>query len=154
MAAGDNLAVHYALERAEEGEVICVSAPGGGDFGIWGEITTECAIQRGVSALVTSCGVRDVEAIEALGFPVFARSHTIQGTIKRYAGKHEVPVRIGSAIIHHGDWIACDADGCVVIRAAYVEEVVSAAAEKAEVERQASAAIRTGTASREALGLP
>jgi regulator of RNase E activity RraA len=115
-----------------------VSAPGSSDFGIGGEITTECAIQRGVRALVTSCGVRDVEAIAALGFPVFARTHTIQGTVKRYAGKHEVPVRIGSAIIHHGDWIVCDADGCVVIRAAHVEEVASAAAERGRLSGRRS----------------
>jgi regulator of RNase E activity RraA len=92
--------------------------------------------------------------MERLGFPAFAAAHAIQGTFKRDAGEHEVPVRLGSALVHHGDWIVCDADGCVVVESARALETARAAASKSAAEREAIAAIAAGASSRGALGLP
>jgi 4-hydroxy-4-methyl-2-oxoglutarate aldolase len=153
-SSGDNLAIHCALDRAQPGEIICAAAPGGSAFGIWGEITTRYALEQGVRALVTSCGVRDVTAMQGLGFPAFAAAHAIQGTVKRDAGDHEVPVRLGSALVRHGDWIVCDADGCVVVDGVRASEIAEAAALKSATERKAIAAINAGMSSRAALGLP
>jgi 4-hydroxy-4-methyl-2-oxoglutarate aldolase len=152
-AAGDNLAIHHALDRLQPNEILCVAAPGAPSFGVWGEITTTYALQQGAAGLVTSCGVRDIAAIEAIGFPVFAAAHAIQGTVKRDSGEHEVPVRIGQALIRQGDWIVCDADGCVVIAAEQVEELALAAESKAHVEAEVMDAIRAGASTRRALAL-
>lgn len=153
-ASGDNLAAHHAIERVQGGEVICLAAPAGSGFGVWGEITTSSALERGAAGLVTSCGVRDIEAIQALGFPIFAAAHAIQGTVKRDPGRHGVPIRIGRALIRPGDWIVGDADGCVVIAREQLESVVVAAESKLEAEDSVLAAIAAGSTSRRALALP
>jgi 4-hydroxy-4-methyl-2-oxoglutarate aldolase len=153
-AAGDNLAAHYAIERTQPGEVICLAAPAGALFAVWGEITTSSAQQRGAAGLVTSCAVRDVGVIESLGFPVFAAATTIQGTIKHNRGAHDVPIRIGRALILPGDWIVADADGCVVIPADRLADIAETAERKVTIETRVLAEIEVGASSRQALGLP
>lgn len=41
--------------------------------GVWGELMTVAATARGVTGVVIDGLVRDVDPIERLGFPVFAR---------------------------------------------------------------------------------
>lgn len=71
--AGDNLAVHRALESVSPGNVLVVAA-GGALFGYWGEVLTVAARARGVVGLVIDGGVRDAAAVECLAFPVRARA--------------------------------------------------------------------------------
>lgn len=150
---GDNLGVHIALEHAEPGEILCVGTPGMTTFAVWGEVVTTFALMRGVGGLLTVLGVRDISAIEALGFPVFVGSYALQGTAKRDPGRHQVPVRIGQALVRPGDWLVGDADGCTVIRAAGLGEAIRKAERKVLAERDAIEAIRAGRPSRIALGL-
>ncbi len=154
IAASDNLAAHLALEAAEPGEVLCVASPASSPFGFWGEVVATYAMARGVVGLLTDQAVRDVRELEQLGFPVFSRGHAIQGTIKRRAGEHQVPVRIGQALVRPGDWVVCDADGGVTIPATRAEAALAAAHRKVDGETTAMAAIRDGRSSRDALGLP
>jgi 4-hydroxy-4-methyl-2-oxoglutarate aldolase len=151
---GDNLGIHIALESADPGEVLCVGCDGPSDYGVWGEVATTYALRKRVAGLVTSLGVRDVRAIEALHFPVFASSIEIQGTIKHEPGLHQVPIELGRATVHPGDWIVGDDDGCVVISADRVMATLDAAARKMAFEKGAKDKIRDGLSSRQALGLP
>jgi 4-hydroxy-4-methyl-2-oxoglutarate aldolase len=81
---GDNLAIHIALEKAPHGSVLVVSAQG---FvaGYWGEVLTVAAEAAGVVGLVIDGGVRDIAAMTARRFPVFARGVSMRGTIKASA---------------------------------------------------------------------
>jgi 4-hydroxy-4-methyl-2-oxoglutarate aldolase len=153
--AGDNLGVHLAIEEATAGEVLCVSSSGTAceGYGIWGEILTLYARESGIAGLVTSCGIRDVDAIAALDFPVFARDVVIQGTVKNHAGDHQVPIRLGTAVVRPGDWLVCDTDGCVNIRASALEATTASALERVESERRAREGIAAGQSTRSALGL-
>src|SRR6266849_8091293 len=67
---GDNLAVHVAVTRAPAGSVLVVDVGNVPDRGYWGEVLTTAAHARGISGLVIDGGVRDVAALERLGFPV------------------------------------------------------------------------------------
>lgn len=149
--AGDNLGIHLALESAVVGEMLVVGCPASAAFGFWGAILTEFAIARGVVALVASVGVRDVGAIEQLRFPVFAPTVSIQGTVKRDRGRHQVPVVVGQAVVRPGDWIVADRSGCVVVPAGELREAIEAAERKVVAEIEAVAAIRRGSTTREAL---
>ena len=55
--------------------------------GAWGEILTEAAQARGVAGLVIDGAVRDIDAIEALRFPVFSRGLAIGSCTKEKAGQ-------------------------------------------------------------------
>lgn len=150
---GDNLAAHTALENCQPGEVLCISAPpAGAHFGAWGEVLARYAVARGVAGLLTTTGVRDIDQIAELGFPVFSASQAIQGTIKADPGRHQIPVAIGAAIVRPGDWIIGDADGVTVVPAADLRPCLEAARRKVANEERAFVAIDEGRSTREALG--
>jgi 4-hydroxy-4-methyl-2-oxoglutarate aldolase len=114
---GDNLWIHRALAQAGPGDVLVVSVGEGVEFGYWGEIMGAAAKSRGISGLVISGGVRDVEALRRLGLPTFSACVSIRGTVKDRAGDGAIgePVRIGDIAISRGDLVVGDADGVVVL---------------------------------------
>ena len=116
---GDNLALHLALERAPKGSVLVV---GTGNFvaGYWGEVLTVAAQAAGVVGLVIDGGVRDIQAIEKLGFPVFSRGVSVKGTVKATAPSIGEPIPFNGAYVAAGDLVVADDDGVVIIPQAEV----------------------------------
>ena len=143
---GDNLWIHRALYAAEPGDVLVVDVGGGTEFGYWGEILSTAAIERGLAGLVINGGVRDRDALAALGLPVFSAGLCIRGTGKHFAGAGSLgaPVRIGEVFVNRGDLVVGDADGVVVIRRADVEAVLESAAEREAKEAELMRRIRAG----------
>ena len=79
---GDNLAVHVAVARAQDGDVLVVDVGDFRELGYWGEVLTTAAQARGVAGLVIDGGVRDVSEIQAHGFPVFSTMIALRGAGK------------------------------------------------------------------------
>ena len=136
---GNNLLIHRALLQARPGEVLVVAlteqTADGHDFGYWGDILTTAAIEKGIAGLVIDGCVRDIEAIRALGFPVFCRGTAIRGTAKAPEGEVGATVRIGAVDIARGDLVVGDADGVVVLPAAQVGATLERAAQREAKER-------------------
>lgn len=154
LRAGDNLGIHRALDEAAPGEILVAAGPhSSATFGFWGEVLTEYAIARGVAGLVTNFAVRDLDAIERLRFPIFGPSVSLQGTIKRHVGQHQIPVVIGQAVVRPGDWMVGDLDGCVVIRSESAIDICLIAEKRSAREDDAIRAIRGGASTTAALGL-
>ena len=133
---GNNLLIHRAVYEAPSGSVLVVATggPEGYDWGYWGDILTAAAQQRGLAGLVIDGCVRDVAAIQALGFPLFARGTAIRGTTKSPQGHCGQPVLIGHVWVHLGDLLVADGDGAVVVPQAHISEVLTAAEERANKE--------------------
>lgn len=110
-----------------------------------GELSSETAKFRGARGAVIDGGARDTEYMFRLRFPVFARYKTpldIRGRWRLV--DWNVPVVIGSIIIHPGDLILGDRDGVVVIPQAIAEEVVTKAEAVVHTENLVRAAILQG----------
>lgn len=151
-AAGDNLPLHLAVEQSQPGDVLVVDA-GGAEHGYWGEVLTVAAQYRGILGLVIHGGVRDIDRLEALGFPAFSSCIALQGTLKDDAGSVGDPVRIGSATIARGDIVVADRDGVAVIPAAQFEEVLANSRLRAEKEAEYMDRIRAGELTMDLLDL-
>ncbi|MDH4556254.1 4-carboxy-4-hydroxy-2-oxoadipate aldolase/oxaloacetate decarboxylase [Pseudomonas sp. BN417] len=149
---GDNLALHLALERAPKGSVLVV---GTGNFvaGYWGEVLTVAAQAAGVVGLVIDGGVRDIQAIEKLGFPVFSRGVSVKGTVKATAPSIGAPIPFNGAQVAPGDLVVADDDGVVIIPRAEVERTLAEGEARADKEARMMAALREGRTTVELMGL-
>lgn len=152
-APGDNLAIHVAVTRAPAGHALLVETTGPQDLGYWGEVLTTAAEARGLSGLVIDGGVRDVEALEAHGFPVFSSMVALPGTSKNGPGDVGARVVVGDAGVATGDWVVGDRDGVVVVPAARLDDVLEAGRARADKENAFFAALRQGATTVELLSL-
>ncbi|HEX2726637.1 MAG TPA: RraA family protein [Beijerinckiaceae bacterium] len=112
---GDNLMVHKAVDMAQPGDVIVVDAGGDLTNAIVGEILIALARRRGVAGYVVDGAVRDVDAIAASDFPVYARGVTHRGPYKDGPGEINVTVSVGGQTIAPGDVVVGDGDGVLAV---------------------------------------
>ncbi|CAB3865210.1 4-carboxy-4-hydroxy-2-oxoadipate aldolase/oxaloacetate decarboxylase [Achromobacter anxifer] len=149
----DNLMLHYAVQKARPGDVLVVDAKAYLEAGPWGDVLTLQAMQVGIAGLVINGCVRDANLIIELGFPVFCRGLSIKGTGKFQPGRINVPISIGDAVIHPGDYIVGDRDGVAVVPKDELEQTVARSLAREEKEAAQRKAIEQGVYTTELLGL-
>jgi RraA family protein len=132
---GDNLMIHKAIHLAQPGDVIVVD--GGGDLtnALIGELMVATAARRGIAGFVINGAIRDVDAIGAGSFPVYAAGVTHRGPYKDGPGEINVPVALNGMVVEAGDLIVGDADGVLCVPYDAVEQVLVAAQRKGAAER-------------------
>jgi 4-hydroxy-4-methyl-2-oxoglutarate aldolase len=89
-------------------------------------------VARKIAGLVITGGVRDSQALIALGLPTFSACISIRGTLKNPKGDGAVgePVRIGEVVVRKGDLVFGDADGVCVLDPQIAATAVPAAAQR------------------------
>jgi 4-hydroxy-4-methyl-2-oxoglutarate aldolase len=142
--AGDNLMIHAALEVVQPGDMLVVTTTSESTDGMFGELLAVSSRARGVVALVIDAGVRDVTDITAMGFPVWSKAISAQGTVKATAGSVNIDVVCAGATVHPGDVIIGDADGVVVVPRGAAAEVARAGAERIAKEQKSRERLRQG----------
>ncbi|WP_188241625.1 MULTISPECIES: fumarylacetoacetate hydrolase family protein [Microbacterium] len=117
-----------AFDAVGEGEVIVIEARGESGSGTLGDILAIRAHARGAAGIVTDGGVRDADAVAAVGIPVYtAGPHPAVLGRRHVPWEHDVTIGCGGTTVQPGDVVVGDADGVIVIPPAIVEEVVDAA---------------------------
>jgi 4-hydroxy-4-methyl-2-oxoglutarate aldolase len=112
---GDNLMIHAAVELCREGDVLVVTTTALSTHGVFGELLATSLMARGVRALVVDAGVRDTAELRAMGFAVWSRHVSCEGTVKASPGSVNVPVVLGGTVVSPGDVVCADDDGVVVV---------------------------------------
>jgi 4-hydroxy-4-methyl-2-oxoglutarate aldolase len=132
------------LGEVQSGDVL-VSQPNDSLVAHLGELSSETAQHRGARGAVIDGGVRDVDYIIRLGFPVFARYKTPRDINGRWRLiDHHVPITIGNVRIKPGDYVVGDRDGVVVIPQEIAGAVVAKAEEVIQTENLVRKAILEG----------
>jgi 4-hydroxy-4-methyl-2-oxoglutarate aldolase len=144
---GDNLMVHAVMDKAQPGDVLVLTMPEPEPVALIGELLATQARERGVAALLVDAAVRDVEDLRELGLPVWARWIRVKGATKTEVGSLDEPVEVGGQQIRPGDSVVLDVDGAVVVRRERVDEVLAAARERADYERDKRAQLEAGALS-------
>jgi 4-hydroxy-4-methyl-2-oxoglutarate aldolase len=150
---GDNLMIHVAVEQCRPGDVLVVATNSPCTDGLFGELFATALAHRGVRGAVLACGVRDVAELRQMGFPVWSRAVSAQGTVKATAGAVNVPVVLGGQTVHPGDVVVADDDGVAVVSRVGVKHALSAAQARIEKEASSRAAFQQGELGLDRYGL-
>ncbi|GGF75411.1 methyltransferase [Paracoccus acridae] len=143
--AGDNLMLHKALDMAQPGDVIVFDGHGDLTTAITGELMMQIAVEKKLGGVIIDGAIRDLATLRELPLPIYAAGVTPAGPYKDGPGEINVPVSVGSVVIHPGDIIVGDEDGIVVIRPADAEVILGKTLKKQAAEVEKMAAIKAGT---------
>jgi 5-oxopent-3-ene-1,2,5-tricarboxylate decarboxylase/2-hydroxyhepta-2,4-diene-1,7-dioate isomerase len=115
------------FDTVGDGEVIVIEARGERGSGTLGDILALRASARDAAGIVTDGGVRDFDAVAAVGIPVFtAGAHPAVLGRRHVPWDADVTIACGGTTIQPGDIIVGDSDGVIVIPPAMAEAVVDA----------------------------
>jgi regulator of RNase E activity RraA len=128
---GAPISTRAAIEAIPAGAMAVVDAMATTDAGIFGDILCARMQKRGVAALISDGVVRDLAGVLATGLPVWCQGPAAPASVTglTFVGWQE-PVGCGGVAVMPNDVIVADIDGAVVIPAALLDEVVSAAVEQ------------------------
>jgi len=141
---GDNGMIHAAVEACQEGDILVVTTTAPSTHGMFGDLLATSLMTRGVRGLVMDAAVRDTQDLREMGFPVWTRHVSCQGTVKNTPGSVNVPISIDGTIITPGDIICADDDGVVLVERAEAAMALAKSNERLDKEAATRAKLEAG----------
>lgn len=138
---GDNLAIHRALDDAREGDVLVINANGDTNRACFGDLLGELCIAKGLAGVVIDGATRDLDELQNLKLPTFARGFSPAGPFKNGPGIIGSAVACGNVVCNPGDAIIGDSDGVVVVAREHLTQALERTQAQDSVEDQIRAKI-------------
>jgi 4-hydroxy-4-methyl-2-oxoglutarate aldolase len=133
------------LDDLKPGEVVICATRGSTRAALWGELLSTHTQAKGGRGAIIDGLTRDAAKVIQMQFPVFALGMIpadSRGRLEVIAIR--VAVEVGSVLVHDGDLVVADFDGCVVIPQAVEEQVINEALHKVSQENMVREILRKG----------
>ena len=150
---GDNIMIHAAVEVCQPGDLLVVTNTAPSTHGMFGDLLASSLMSRGVVGLVMDAGVRDTMDLRAMGFWVWTRHVSCEGTVKASPGSVNVPISINGVIIEPGDVICADDDGVVAVPRDEASWALERSNARLETEAETRARLQAGELGLDMYGL-
>lgn len=134
----------YAL--TEPGDVVVIDGGGQAEISAMGGLSTLVAKKYGLAGNIVDCGVRDIQDIRNLDYPVWSRGLTpISGKFRFAAWQINGPVVCAGVSVSPGDFVVADDSGVVIIPQRFIKLVIQQAIDILKKESRLIAAIEGGS---------
>jgi regulator of RNase E activity RraA len=143
--ADTSYAPRRVIEEIAPGHALVIDGRGDLRAGLIGDILALRLAKRGAAAVVCDGPVRDVEAVAAVGLPVFCLGGAAPVSLNVHFGADmQVPIGCGGVAVIPGDIVVGDLDGVVVVPQALAAEIARDAVEQESLEQFIHERIRDG----------
>lgn len=134
-----------AFEGVPASHVLVVDSRGDQRAASGGDTLLLRAKMRGAAGFVTDGAVRDIDAIRALGLPVYAGgANAATRPTSFHVADLQVPIGCGGVAVYPGDVLVGDGDGVIAIPRPLCAEVARDAHEQEEIEKYVHLRIGAG----------
>ena len=121
----DNLAAHAVMKFVQPGDILVIETRDCLGGAVFGAHMAGQYKNSGVAAIVTDGLIRDLDELEEIGIPVFARGANPNGPHKNGPGSVGMGVTIGGVSIRAGDIVGGDCDGVIVVPQENIPETLA-----------------------------
>jgi regulator of RNase E activity RraA len=141
------------VDSIPKDSVIVVASDTDIDAALWGGLMSARAKTRGARGAVVNGGVRDIEQISRLGFPVFGTYRCVKDIRRRgYMAEYGIEVTIDGVTIKPNDLLFGDANGVVVIPSEHEEKIFAALHMSFDGEKRTESGLLSGRSAQELFG--
>ena len=131
-----------AIERDDR---VLVIAGGLDGISCWGDILANAASVKGIRGTVIDGYSRDIEANEALAYPVYGRGVTMISARNRVVQVESgQPIIVAGVTVREDDYLIADRCGTVFVAAAHIDNVLDLAERIARRQDSMVQAVRSG----------
>ena len=138
------------LDDLKPGEVVVCTIQGERTSSVWGELLSTHTRARGGRGAILDGMTRDAWGIIEMKFPVFATGLTPADS----KGRCEIisirkPIEVGGVLVHDGDLVVADQDGCLAVPQAAEDEAIRLAMQKVSDENRVRELLARGASIRQ-----
>jgi 4-hydroxy-4-methyl-2-oxoglutarate aldolase len=147
-------AVLRALDVMVAGDILVIAAQGNRKHAMIGEILGGHLRRLGAAGVICDGAVRDVAELASWNdLSVYSLAITPRGPVGASLGDVNVPVTVGSLLVHPGDVVIGDDDGLAALTPTRAEEFIGDAEAKLALEAEWQKKLATGHTIAQTFGL-